>query len=244
MRALFVALVLTMPFIAQGRILKASNNLFETYEEETQGKSSQTIIREGLRDYRQFVATDVNAISGWADKDAGKPQVLSVKNASRALDRAMSNPVVSLDMYSKYDPKNKGIGFCFGRAMFLNTYLAMANFNRANIKKAFIIGSMSKGAWAWHVTTIAQSVDKKGDEIWLALDPVIGEVMEVQKWYKYWQGSSDDGKLRLYITEAGKFAAASGAYDERGIEDRFYNNYFKDMMKWFEKNDVSKDLTF
>jgi hypothetical protein len=167
-----------------------------------------------------------------------------MENAIIALKRAMSNPVVSLDKYSKYDPNNKGIGFCFGRAMFLNVYLTMAKFNRSNMKKAFIVGSMSKGSWAWHVTTIVQSQDRSGKEIWLALDPVVGKVLEVKAWYKYWQPSSDDGKLRLYIAEAAKLSANPSAYDERGLSDKYYNNYFIDMMKWFDQNDVSRDLKF
>lgn len=244
MKTMFSILVLGFVFTAEARIVKATNDLFYTYNRETQGKSPKAIVQESIRDYENFVAMDVNSLSGWSDKDALKPKALSYTNATIALNRAMSNPVVSLDRYSKYDPNNEGIGFCFGRAMFLNTYLAMAGFNRANMKKAFIMGPMSKGAWAWHVTTIVQSKDYSGREIWLALDPVIGKVMGVREWYEYWQGSSDDGKLRLYIAEAGKFAPAPGAYDENGIADKFYHNYFLDMMNWFAKNDVSKDLRF
>lgn len=242
MTFLFVGLSLT----AEARVIKSSTDLFRTYEREIQGKTSQLVERESFRDYDNFIALDVNAPgnSGWADKDAHKQKYLSLENANKALARAMSNPVVSLDRYSKYDPDNRGIGFCFGRAMFINTYLAMAGFNRGSMKKAFIMGSMSKGAWAWHVTTIAQSKNKAGKEIWLALDPVIGRVMEVTDWYKYWQMSSDDGMLRLYISDAGKFAPSAGGYDEISISNRFYNNYFRDMMNWFGQNDVSKDLRF
>lgn len=246
MKVLLAGLALSLTLTAEARILKASNNLFYTSEVETQGKSSQLIYQESIRDYERFLAVDVNSaqFSGWADKDAHKPKYLTLQNANFALLKALSNPVVSLDKYSKYDPDNKGIGFCFGRAMFLNTYLAIAGLDRGSMKKAFIMGSMSKGAWAWHVTTIAQSKDRFGREIWLALDPVIGQVIEVQEWYRYWRQSSDDGKLRLYITDAGKFAAASGGYDENGLSNPFYNNYFRDMMNWFSKNDVSRDLRF
>jgi hypothetical protein len=231
---------------AQARIIKPMEDLFEIEERETRGKSKQQITKESLRDYDAFVAMDVNSpnLSPWAYKDAHKPRLLSMENAQIALQRAMSNPVVSLDKYSKYDPEDTGIGFCFGRAMFVNLYLATANYNRANMKKAFAMGMMSNGGWGWHVTTIVQSVDSRGQEIWLAIDPVIGYVVEVKAWYKYWQGASDDGKLRLYITEAGKFAPEPSTYDESEISSSFYRNYFIDMRKWFIKNDVSKDLKY
>lgn len=46
----------------------------------------------------------------------------------------------------------------------------------------------------------------------------------------------------LYIAEAGKFGAGSSRYDEQGLSDPFYNNYFIDMRNWFHDNDVSRAL--
>ena len=61
--------------------------------------------------------------------------------------------------------------------------------------------------------------------------------MEVTAWYNYWRdSSSDDKKLRLYISSAGKFGpGAFSIYDEEGMNASYYNEYFSDMLQWFNK---------
>ncbi len=241
----FASLIVTSSAFAQ--VLSPREDLFRLASSINVGKTGAQIIKESDANYARFVAYDVNKNAhpnvSRNDDTKGKPTSISMENARAVLQTAMTNEVVSLDRYSKYDKDNKGIGFCFGRAMFIDTYLAMAGFHRANLKKAFVVGPMSGGAWGWHVTTIAQSTDRAGNEIWLALDPVAGSVMDVKAWYKKWQGSSDDGKLRLFIAERTKFGAGASWYDEGQISNPFYNNYFKDMMSWFGRNDVSDDLS-
>jgi hypothetical protein len=240
----FFALLLLTCSIAQAQLLPSRIDLFSRHASDTMGKSSSQVYRESISRYDRFVQQDVNShsMTPYAAIDFEKPRTLSMSNAERTMDAAVRNPVVSLHQYDKYDPFKKGIGFCFGRAMFVHLYLAINGVNRANIKKAFIVGPMSKGSWAWHVTTIVQSKDRSGREIWLAIDPVAHQVMEVKDWYNHWKRQSDDGKLGLYITEATKFGASASVYDERGINVPFYNNYFSDMMDWFENNDVSRQL--
>ncbi len=242
MKNLFFFASLIISTTAFGQILRPMDDLFVQSARDNAGKTGAQVIAESNANYDRFVALDVNAISTYRQSDAAKPTFISRENADLALRAAMDNDVVSLDKYSKYDKDNKGIGFCFGRAMFVNLYLAINGVSRANIKKAFVVGPMSKGAWGWHVTTIVQSKNTSGKEIWLAIDPVAGQIMEAKQWYRHWQGSSDNGKLRFYIAESGKFGAGPSRYDERGISNPFYNNYFTDMMKWFEKNDISDEL--
>lgn len=245
MKTTFAVLTLALATSAFAQIESSRSDLFSMTSRMNAGKTGAQIIRESDANYAKFIALDVNALAhsniARNDDTRGKPTSLSLENARIALRAAMTNEVVSLDKYSKYDKDNKGIGFCFGRAMFIDTYLAMAGFHRANLKKAFVVGPMSRGAWGWHVTSIVQS-EKNGKEIWLALDPVAGTVMDVKDWYKKWQGESDDGKLRLFITERTKFGAGASWYDEKQISNPFYNNYFRDMMNWFGRNDVSDDL--
>ena len=148
------------------------------------------------------------------------------------------NFVVSLYQYEKYDPKNQGIVFCFGRAMFVHLELAMRNLDRDSIKKAFVVGPMSTGdgnSWGWHVTTIAQSEDAQGNEIWLALDPVTG-LKTLDDWYEeMYNYFSTDKKLKIYVTEAGKFGPSPGFYNHIGLENEFYNSYFTDLDVEFVK---------
>ncbi len=247
MKSMFALLSLVISSTVFGQIVRPADDLFRMTGMMNAGKTGAQIIKDSDSFYARFVALDVNASAhpniSRNDDTRGKPTSLSMENAKAVLKTAMMNEVVSLDKYSKYDAANKGIGFCFGRAMFVDTYLSMAGFHRANIKKAFVVGPMSSGSWAWHVTTIAQSTDRAGNEIWLALDPVAGQVMDVKAWYKKWQGASDDGKLRLFIAERTKFGAGASWYSENQISNPFYNNYFKDMMNWFGKNDVSDDLS-
>lgn len=244
MRSILLLLSLLLSSTVFGQINRPLDDLFRLNSQLNAGKTGQQITKESHDNYRKFIALDLNRpeLTNYAVLDASKPRTINQLNADLTLRAAMENDVVSLDKYSKYDKDNKGIGFCFGRAMFIHLYLAINGVHRANIKKAFIVGPMSRGAWAWHVTTIVQSRDKNGKEIWLAIDPVAGEVMDVRDWYAHWQNSSDDGKLRLFIAESGKFGAGPSRYDERGISNSFYNNYFTDMMKWFDRNDVSDDL--
>jgi hypothetical protein len=244
MKAFLVVFLCVLSLNAQSEILNANDNIFARRDQDNYGKTPTEIMDESIDNYENFVDMDVNAdkFSKTALNDADKPTILSMDDAETALNAAETNPVVSLHSYSKYDPEDKGIGFCFGRAMFVNLYLAMNGFSRANIKKAFVIGPMSNGAWGWHVSTIVQSKTASGKEIWLAIDPVAGRIMEVQQWYKHWRKESDDKKLRLYITEAGKFGPGSySKYDENAISDDFYNKYFIDMMKWFAKADFTKN---
>ncbi len=244
MKHLLIGLSLLITTSVFGQINRAMDDLFHLTSQLNYGKTNAQIIKESNDNYDRFVAINVNAPSytSYSVLDAEKPKTITVDQAELALDAAMRNDIVSLDQYSKYDRENRGIGFCFGRAMFINLYLAINGLARPNIKKAFVVGPMSRGAWGWHVTTIAQSKDRAGKEIWLAIDPVMGYVVTVQEWYAHWQRSSDDGKLRLLITEAGKFGAGPSRYDEQGISNPFYNNYFTDMMKWFERNDISREL--
>lgn len=247
MKSILVLLSFAVTSTVFGQIVRPTDDLFRMNSQLNAGKTGAQIIKESDASYARFLALDVNKIAhpniARNDDTRGKPTSISMENAKAVLTAAMTNEVVSLDKYSKYDKHNRGIGFCFGRAMFVDTYLSMAGFHRANIKKAFVVGPMSSGAWGWHVTTIAQSTDRSGNEIWLAMDPVAGSVMDVKAWYKKWQGSSDDGKLRLFIAEKTKFGAGISWYSEDQISDPFYNNYFKDMMNWLGKNDVSDDLS-
>lgn len=241
-----ITLFLLLTSLASARIYKPLEDLSQTYAREAASRTALAVQQLGAKEYADFLALDVNSygMNPHYNMDSKKRLYLTFEKAEATLRAANRNPVVGLHMYNKYDPNNQGIGFCFGRAMFIDLYLTLNNLNRGSIKKAFVVGPMKSGSstWAWHVTTIVQSLDKSKNETWLAIDPIMGRVLEVKEWYREVLKISQDGKLRLYIADAGKFADTATRYDEDGISHKFYNKYFTDMMKWFESNDVTREL--
>jgi len=224
---------------------KAEEDLFEkadidNVEYSRYSKDPSEIHRENLAAITNFIGEEMDLT--YANSTDVKS--LSPDDVEDALEVAGENPVVSLYAYSKYDPENQGIGFCFGRAMFTNIHLAMKGVEREHIKKAFVVGEMSTGdgnQWGWHVTTIVQSLEKDENgqvrEQWLAVDPIIGYAITLEEWYLEMRNNySTDKRLRLYIAEAGKLSPrASSKYTEQLKKVEFYNNYFLDMAEWFDQ---------
>lgn len=227
-------------------IYPAKSNLFGQAEQDTvMGfRASEKVDSENLSHIKEFTSINTDELDHKASlRDASFAKFLAPQEGARVVADAHNHPVVSLWKYSKYDPENRGIGFCFGRAMFIHLDLYYRGFDRDSIRKAFVVGPMKTpdgGSWGWHVTTIAQSLDSKGRRVWLALDPIFdrnskGKIPTLQEWYQEMYGKySTDKKLKLYVTEAGKFGPSPSPYDAKSIKQPFYNNYFKDMMDWFE----------
>ncbi|HXH74495.1 MAG TPA: hypothetical protein VNJ08_05995 [Bacteriovoracaceae bacterium] len=242
----FISLYLVLISVASARIYRPLENLDVLYKKEILGKTPADIKALSLKEYQDFLDIDVNSYERNPNynTDSTKPTSINVEQANKTLNAVTSNPVVALHMYSKYDPTNAGIGFCFGRAMFVDLYLTINNLNRGSIKKAFVVGPMTNGGtttWGWHVTTIVQAFDGPVEK-WLAIDPIMYRVLEVKDWYAEALKMSTNGKLRMYITDAGKFAQTATRYNEQSINIKFYNSYFTDMMKWFESNDIGQEL--
>lgn len=238
MNRILVLVLLSTFFVAaaQAKLYSTKENLFYEAQYDTYSKSTAQINQDNLKHIREFIADDYNN----EIRDYGEAQNLPRYVARDVIRVAERNPVVGLWAYSKYDPKDQGIGFCFGRAMFTHIELAFRDFDRDYIKKAFVVGSMSTGdgnSWGWHVTTIAQSRDSEGNEIWLAIDPVTG-VKTLREWYQeMYTNFSTDKKLKIYVTEAGRFGPSAGsAYNQGVVTEEFYNEYFKDMLNWFDEN--------
>lgn len=243
----FLVLSISLTALAHAQLYRPLDDLDAKYAADIRGKSAKEVQAMSLKQYQDFIALDVNSpsLNVHYNRDEKKAQLLTVANANKVLEAATYNPIISLHQYKKYDPTNRGIGFCFGRAMFIDLYLAINNFNRGSIKKAFVVGPMQTGdggSWGWHVSTIVQSKNRSGKEEWIAIDPIMGRIMTVNEWYKESLKLSTDGKLRLYITESGKFAQRATRYDYNSFNHPAYNKYFTDMLNWFESNDVSDDL--
>lgn len=234
MKKLILSAVFLCVSLAHAQIVENRVDLFSRRDMDTRNRTPEQIHADNLSLITRFTNMNVDDRNGRM-VDYEKAKYIRFNDAAKVLNASEANPVVSLSKTRKYDPQNKGIGFCFGRAMFVHIELIYRGLDRDSIKKAIVVGSMGKGTWGWHVTTIAQSKDRSGREQWLAIDPVAGRVMPLQDWYNYWRnGDSDDKKLKLYIAENTRFGAGASWYDDNGIRDPFYNNYFIDLMRWFE----------
>jgi len=233
-----VAALVLWATLTHAQLVDNDEGLFELASRDTRGMQIPAIHADNLADLKKFIDFDVTTLNSDRGVDANKPKNLHKLDGADALKAVEANPVVSLYSYNKYDPRNEGIGFCFGRAMFVHLELVQRGIDRRSVQKAFVVGHMQTpdgGQWGWHVTTIAQSKNAQGKEIWLAIDPIVGRVIEVGEWYKLMRDSySTDKKLKLYITHSTRFGPR-GVYDEDQIRNAFYNNYFTDMMKWFDK---------
>ena len=245
MKSLAILFLCLLSLSSQAKILGTQESLFEQRDNDNYNKSPEEIYNESLQTYRDFIKTDLQELQHNSVKatDEGKTDYITLTQAKKVYAALISNPVVSSNSAKKnYDPYAR-TGFCFGRAMFVNLYLAQSGLSRASIKKVFILGSMDGGVWGWHVATTVKSRDSRTNKLkWLVIDSEVGKVVELVEWYNYWRnGSSDDKKLRLYITEAGRFGATPSRYDEDGIKGAYYNDYFNDMMSWFNR-DFKADL--
>ena len=227
-------------FTAQAQtIVPSSIDLFARASTDISGKTPDQVHAENLKNFETFITLDIDT-----NRDFDQAKFLKPSYAQEVIREAAKNPVVSTFQTSKYDPRNEGIGFCFGRAMFVHLELAHRGFDRDSIKKAFVVGPMKTpdgNRWGWHVTTIVQTKNTAGKETWLAIDPITG-VKEVTIWYNEMRNNySTDKKLKLYITSPDRFGAGSSRYEETSLKNSFYNNYFEDMDKWFDQESRTTD---
>ena len=153
-------------------------------------------------------------------------------NVSQAkiLYKAVANhPVASLRNYSKYDPGNNGIGYCFGRAMTAHLealWNPELKVNNKAIRKLFALGKLQTGtaSWRYHVTTIV----KASDNGWWAIDPIMGEPIKADVWYSRMRSYNPSGDMLLFSDEAARFSPVEGMYKKDELDDDRYSNYFKD----------------
>ncbi len=218
--------------IAVAQPIVEEKNLFDLRRLDIKGKTTAQIDQSNRVHLEEFIAYDVDTPR---DNSKFRAQFISPETSQEVLTKLVANPVASSSQSNKYDPKGN-IGFCFGRAMFVNLELAYRRFDRDSIKKIFAIGPMETGGsvrWEWHVATIVQSINEKAEEEWLAIDSVTG-LVTLNDWYEIvYNRFSVDQKLKVYITPAGKFGGSSSFYDHDSLESDFYNEYFIDLLSWF-----------
>ncbi len=158
---------------------------------------------------------------------------IDLSEAKKIYNAVSNNEVASIQNISKYDPKNEGIGFCFGRATTAHLEALHRRVNPFAIKKIFAVGELKAGEtnWGFHVTTIVRA--KTGG--WYAIDPIMGRPINLREWYKIMSDNYDPSKsMKIFATDANRFVPhSSDHYLPSSLFISGYHGYFEDLMKYF-----------
>ena len=204
-------------------------NLFNSWNADYRATGGQ---REQIAVMNERELAELNALVPTAsdpDRVFGiKPHI-----AAQLHEAGMNHPVASPWMVPAWDPGGK-IGFCFGRAMFIDLESRFRGIDSNGIRKAWVVGSLVSGStqWGWHVTTLVWGGSQQG---WLAIDPIFEGPMPVKAWYEKMKNdfNSAKGDMRIYFSDSKKFGPSGGQYHPQALKDGFYNDYFMTLTKVF-----------
>ena len=172
-------------------------------------------------------------------------QTVEPKVAQQIIDSMNTHPIVSSSANGKYEHPGTEIGYCFGRATYAHLALLKLGVDKDSIRKIWLVGPMVTNSitWQFHVAATVRTTDGKC----MVVDNFTGKLMEISDWvnffYKY---NAKPQKLRVYITSASKFSVSLASYNPVRLglnvssEVDWYRHYFFDLMKWFQKNDMSQ----
>lgn len=221
--------------------LLLKTNLYDFRSQEiAEGKNFEQLKKELLQSLKDYSPATS------ATKAAG----ISYQQAEKILSKLLRERI-HYD-YRSYDPQGN-IGFCFGRAMYLHLQLLRHGVAKDSVKKIFAIGPMKEGGinWQFHVATMVK--DKNSNEWWV-LDSNFTRPITAEKWIAHFQKlrvdqtptffglfkkTDREKSIRFYVTEASKLGSSTWQYSPHGLNDPFYNNFFKDMLQDFKENPVA-----
>ena len=166
---------------------------------------------------------------------------------NRVTRSTITHPVIGFERLSHYDPTGN-IRFCFGVSTYTHELLLRLGFAPQAIMKAIVIGP---GRWrdgreGFHQITIVLADDRR----WYAIDQFFVNAIPVKEWFQFYWQHSEDEKLRLYITDAGRFTPDIHNYDsfQMGLWDGLpnvpeearrrgdiYRGYFRDLYEWLDR---------
>lgn len=215
------------------QIIPNDVDLFALRDKEIKGKSRSQIHDRNLDVIENLMNYNPESAPGALERDKKNAKFLSPLVRKDILNVASDNPVIGSLSPKEYDPTG-AIGFCFGRAMFMHLELTLRGFDRDSIKKVIVLGRLASGGWGWHIATLAQSRTRNGKRAWMVLDPIHPGAWTIQEWYMIWSETTTFGGLVLFTTEAGRLGPSPSDYSYEAISDPFYNDFFVDMLKWFE----------
>lgn len=214
-------------------------NLSDRFENETQGKSAEEIAAMNEKLMAELDAEIPDKIQSRRQKSS-----ISIQTADFLRNQILENPIVNPSS-SRYDQDSVSIGYCFGRATFVHLMLLKMGVQKESIQKIWAVGPMKAGGimWQFHVATMAY-VEGHG---WVVVDSNHYKPMPVREWTTHYANQTENGKIRFYATEAGKFAYELGKYSrvQMGLdltaEKDWYKNYFKDMFDWLKTKRVTEN---
>lgn len=162
---------------------------------------------------------------------------ISQEQASLLVNKILNHPTHGRKHEKKYDPE-ECYGFCFGRATLVHNEALRRGVDPAAIKKIWVVGSLERGRWQFHVATMIKA---KGTGTWWVMDPVYSKAISVKEWIRRMQNGADDNRMMVFVTDPRRFSV----YDPRvysnidllgdGKSD-FYNGYFKDYLEHTAKD--------
>jgi hypothetical protein len=175
-------------------------------------------------------------------KESDSPGI-SREQAAQVLQLMQSHPVVGLRFAAKYDTWNQSIGYCFGRAAFTHWELLRRGVKPESIGKIFLIGDLkvdlnTGSFWNYHMATVVRDQAQS----WWVIDPLVGEVMNVEQWMqamKVWTFNPKSPRVRFYFSDANKMLPIPGVYTTEKLFFPAYKGYFRDLFIWFRKHPVS-----
>lgn len=161
-----------------------------------------------------------------------------------------NHSIVSSQGMLKYDQKGTNIGYCFGRALYVELMLLRLGVDQDSIKKIWAVGPMKSGSitWQFHVGTMVRLKDGR----WVVIDNVVNQIMDAGAWYKYFlrENHPKDPDLRVYVTDSNKFTPSLGKYSRQQLgldllpSKDWYQGYFTDLLKWFKETDDAELAKF
>lgn len=175
--------------------------------------------------------TELNAVQV-PGASAGRKNQLSAEEINALYDGVSNHPVASLRFYDKYDPQNRGIGFCFGRAMTAHLEALWGQkLNNSSIRKIWAVGELQSGGtkWRYHVSTLIKGADGN----WWAIDPIMGKPMHASEWYTTMRSQYDSKQqMRIFVTEGKRFGPSEEtAYRREKLNYAVFNGYFYDLLQ-------------
>ncbi len=231
--------VLFGTLVAQAQVrplIQTNANLYQVHQWETQSMEADGIKQLNERDLKAMNELAKLPIDNPNNRLTG----INGRQVQSLIDDLNFHPVVGYMSHHKYDPSG-GIGFCFGRALYIHLLLLHLGVDNDAIKKIWAVGPMDGGSitWGFHVATFVKASEEDA-EGWWVVDNFTGRTMSLSQWIAHMYATSIDGNLRFYFSDAQKFGVSMGKYDpfQLGVylpEERdVYRNYFRDIMDFFK----------
>ena len=222
-------------------------SLKETRLDNLESKTAQGSLIDIQKALKQKQISDHNQQIRAALKDsvsaskADSVTAINHKDANYLVQFIRKHPTNGEKHEKKYDPE-ECYGFCFGRATLIHQEALRRNVDPASIRKIWVVGSLEKGKWQFHV---ASMIKAKGTGSWWVCDPVYSVAISAEEWIRRMRNGSDDNRMMIFVTDPRRFSVYDPqvytAIDLLGDgKSDFYNGYFKDYLEHLQTEPTPK----